>query len=292
MDLNKLYYFYIVAKHGHVTHAAQELHLSQPALTKAVKQLEKELETALITRQRRGIQLTACGRHLKTRLDSVFAVIDQLPDELSALKQETRQTIRLNVQLASIITTDAIVEYKALHKDVNFQVFRDKDLKGCDISITTDSNIRYTLPAFQRQTVIEEEIYIAVPYNKFPGIDTIELGSLADEGFVTTTPARSFRSLCEGFCLVSGFRPRITFETDFPTTIKNLINAGAGIGFWPAFTFGASSPNMRLLHVRQPSCHRRLILSLHGDPSSELAADFYDYLVGYMHRQKGLSQNA
>lgn len=288
MDLSKLYYFYIVAKHGHVTHAAQELHLSQPALTKAVKQLEEELETALITRQRRGVQLTACGRHLKTRLDSVFSVIDQLPDELSALKQETRQTIRLNVQLASIITTDAIVEYKALHKDVNFQVFRDKDLKGCDITITTDSDIRCTLPSFQRQTVIEEEIYIAVPHEKFPGIDSIELGALADEGFVTTTPARSIRSLCEGFCLVSGFRPRITFETDFPTTIKNLINAGAGIGFWPAFSFGSISPNMRLLHIQQPSCSRRLILRLHGDPPSELATDFYDYLVSYMNNQKEL----
>lgn len=291
MDLNKLYYFYIVAKHMHVTHAAQELRLSQPALTKAVKQLEEELETTLIARQHRGIELTACGRHLKSRLDSVFAVIDQLPDELSALKQQTRQTIRLNVQLASIITTDAIVEYKALHKDVNFQVYRDKDLKGCDITITTDSDIHYTLPAFQRQTVIEEEIFIAVPYDKFPDTDTIALGLLADEGFVTTTPDRSFRGLCEGFCLVSGFRPRFTFETVFPTTIKNLINAGAGIGFWPAFTFGASSPNMRLLHIQQPSCHRRLILSLHGDPSSALAADFYDYLVDYMYKQKRASRS-
>lgn len=286
MDLNKLYYFYIVAKHEHVTHAAQELHLSQPALTKAVKQLEEELGTTLITRHHRGIQLTACGRYLKTRLDSVFAVIDQLPDELSALRQETTQTIRLNVQVASVITTDAIVEYKAIHKHVNFQVFKDKDFEHSDISITTDSGIAYTLPPPRKQTVIDEEICIAVPSDRFPGTDAIDLRALAGEGFVTTTYARSFRTLCEGFCLVSGFRPRITFETDFPTTIRNLINAGAGIGFWPAFSFGAVSPSMRLLHVRQPICRRRLILSLHSDPSSEFAADFYNYLIDYMQKQK------
>ena len=174
MDLNKLYYFYIVAKHEHVTHAAQELHLSQPALTKAVKQLEEDLGTTLITRHHRGIQLTACGRYLKTRLDSVFTVIDQLPDELSALRQETTQTIRLNVQVASIITTDAIVEYKALHKHVNFQVFKDKDFEHSDISITTDSGIAYTLPPPRKQTVIDEEICIAVPSDRFPGTDTLD----------------------------------------------------------------------------------------------------------------------
>ena len=47
MDLNKLYYFYITAKHEHVTRAAEELHIAQPALTKSIKLLESDLGVPL-----------------------------------------------------------------------------------------------------------------------------------------------------------------------------------------------------------------------------------------------------
>ena len=47
MELTKLRYFYVVAKHGHVTRAAEEIHIAQPALTKAIKLLEEELGVPL-----------------------------------------------------------------------------------------------------------------------------------------------------------------------------------------------------------------------------------------------------
>ena len=45
MELAKLRYFYTVAKYGHVTRAAEAIHIAQPALTKAIKQLEEEFKT-------------------------------------------------------------------------------------------------------------------------------------------------------------------------------------------------------------------------------------------------------
>ena len=47
MELNKLYYFYVVAKHEHVTKASEELHISQPALTKTIKLLEEDMGVEL-----------------------------------------------------------------------------------------------------------------------------------------------------------------------------------------------------------------------------------------------------
>ena len=75
MELNKLYYFYIVAKHEHVTKAAEELHISQPALTKTIKLLEDSMGVQLFRKDKRNIKLTAFGKFLKSQLDTVFQLL-------------------------------------------------------------------------------------------------------------------------------------------------------------------------------------------------------------------------
>ena len=65
MELAKLRYFYTVAKLGHVTRAAEEIHIAQPALTKAVKQLEEELGVALFYKKGRNIYPTVYGEYLQ-----------------------------------------------------------------------------------------------------------------------------------------------------------------------------------------------------------------------------------
>jgi len=48
MELNRLYYFYVVAKHEHVTRAAEELHVAQPALSRTIHLLEEELGVPMV----------------------------------------------------------------------------------------------------------------------------------------------------------------------------------------------------------------------------------------------------
>ena len=57
MELNKLRYFYIVAKYEHMTRAAEEMHIAQPALTKTIKALEDELGVPLFMKKGRNIVL-------------------------------------------------------------------------------------------------------------------------------------------------------------------------------------------------------------------------------------------
>ena len=101
MELNKLYYFYVVAKYEHVTKAAEELHISQPALTKTVKLLEEDMGVALFRKDKRNIKLTDFGKFLKNRLDTVFQLLGDLPEEFEKMKGLYENTVRLNVLAAS-----------------------------------------------------------------------------------------------------------------------------------------------------------------------------------------------
>ena len=289
MELNKLYYFYIVAKHQHVTRAAEELCIAQPALTKTIKQLEDELGVPLFYKKGRNIFLTAFGLHLKERLDGVFSILAELPGELEAMKGQAKTTIKLNVLAASTIVTSAIVEYKKRNEQTVFQLIQNEEEMDCDISVTTNAVDFSRLPPFEKRCIMEENIYLAVPKTSVYAKETsIDLTMVKDEGFVNLAGSRMFRIVCDKFCDSAGFRAKSIFESDSPAAVRNIIGAGAGVGFWPAFSWGQTeSFGIKLLPIRNPVCRRELIVGLHtGTSISEVAEDFYEYLLKFMQEQQ------
>src|SRR5229473_297245 len=84
VDTRLLRYFAAVAAEGNLTRAAERLFLSQPALTKQIKQLESQLGVRLFTRSRAGMTLTAAGQALADTTPAVLAGWDQTLRETKA----------------------------------------------------------------------------------------------------------------------------------------------------------------------------------------------------------------
>lgn len=76
MSLDQLRYFVAVAEEGHLTRAAQRLHISQPPLTRQIKSLEDELGVALFERTPKGMKLLPPARVLLVRARTILAEID------------------------------------------------------------------------------------------------------------------------------------------------------------------------------------------------------------------------
>jgi DNA-binding transcriptional LysR family regulator len=86
MDFNRLRSFAAVAETGHLTRAAEKLHISQPALSAQIKALEDELDLTLFERTSTGMTLTAAGKRLLAEADKVLAASQALEAEARALK--------------------------------------------------------------------------------------------------------------------------------------------------------------------------------------------------------------
>ena len=288
MELAKLRYFYMVAKLGHVTKAAEEIHIAQPALTKAIKQLEEELGVPLFYKKGRNIFPTVYGEYLKNKLEGVLAQVDSIQGELETLKKEQRRTVKLNVLAASTIVTDAVVGYKKRRPDVIFQLIQNEAETDCDVSVTMSTADFSTLPPFLRRSVMEERIFLAVPKNsRYADRGEIDLREVKDEGFVNLAGSRMFGVVCDRFCACAGFKPHSSFESDSPVAVRNIIGASAGVGFWPEYSWGQVSGDMVLLPITDPVCSRELIIGLHESPiPSVLAADFYDYLLRFLQKRR------
>lgn len=89
MEIRVLRYFLEVAREGSVTHAAQRLHISQPTLSKQLKDLEAELGKKLFVRGSFSVRLTDEGMLLRRRAEDILEMVDKTTDEFKALGQIT-----------------------------------------------------------------------------------------------------------------------------------------------------------------------------------------------------------
>lgn len=82
MELRSLYCFLMVAREENITHAAEQLHVTQPTLSRTLMQLEEEIGAQLIIRGKRRIQLTEAGMILRRRAEEILDMVDKTEQEI------------------------------------------------------------------------------------------------------------------------------------------------------------------------------------------------------------------
>lgn len=117
--------FYTIAKCGSLTKAAEELFISQPAVSQAIKQLESQLGTTLFNRTHRGMELSVQGGKLIFKqVEEALALLDDAENKLIELKTTASGTIRIGStdSIFSNILADKIVEYNEKYPAVRFEL--------------------------------------------------------------------------------------------------------------------------------------------------------------------------
>ncbi len=285
MELTQLYYFYVAAQYEHITKAAGVLNIAQPALTQAIHRLEEELSVPLFDRKGRRIVLNEYGKVVMHYGGEIFDRIDQMKGKLARLSGTENHTIRLNVLAASRMVTDILIAYKRIRPESAFQLMQNEESQECDICISTAHPYEMAEDTAHRSEVFQEEIYLAVPAaSPYAERPSIALSEAADAEFISLAGSKHLRQICDRYCEAEGFTPNIIFESDSSSTVHDLIAAGLGIGFWPAYSWGAfSKKGLVLLPIHKPSCMRNLVLTCHTDTDTfPLLQDFYEFICRYI----------
>lgn len=95
LNFHHLYYFWVVAKEGHLTRAAERNHVSQSALSSQIRQLEERLGQALFFRDGKKLLLTEVGTVVLNYAESIFALGNELVATVSGGEGSTAQTLRV-----------------------------------------------------------------------------------------------------------------------------------------------------------------------------------------------------
>ncbi|MBX3279077.1 MAG: LysR family transcriptional regulator [Acidobacteria bacterium] len=128
-NLYPLHVFRLIARSGSVTRAAQELHISQPAVSSHLRSLEQRFGEPLFERTPRGMLLTGTGEAVLDQVNRLFALYDEIP----AMADATRGQVRGEVLVAASSTPGAYCVPELLRR------FQDKYPEACPTLIIGDS---------------------------------------------------------------------------------------------------------------------------------------------------------
>ncbi len=110
MTLIQLKYFQTICKYNNITRASAELHVSQPSLSNAVKELEREFGVSLFTRRSRGLELTPEGRYFLDEADKLLEQAEQLTTNMKHMSTTDRTlTLGLPAMSGSLVFTDLLL---------------------------------------------------------------------------------------------------------------------------------------------------------------------------------------
>ncbi len=279
MEIQQLRYFTVAARYQHITKAAEEIHIAQPALTQIIKRLESEVGAPLFERNGRNIILTPEGKILQEEALQILKTIDELPIVLQQKKTERSKTLKIKVSAATIWFMPAIIAYKKTHPDVNLDFIRNDDMRDCDFLITTSTD---TGGQAEERFIVDEEILLAVSKDRAKNMPPkVRLSDLKGDVFLITDKSKPFFRICEEYCLKSGFAPNVIFECDSQTVIFDLVSADLGVAFCPTFSWGKIDQNKIALLPFEEKCFRKIVL-IALKQTTPLQKDFFAYLKNFM----------
>jgi DNA-binding transcriptional LysR family regulator len=284
VDLLQLRYFQAVARHEHVSRAADELRIAQPSLSRAIARLEADLGVPLFDRRGRQVRLNRSGAGFLRR-------VDQALRELDSGRRELADTAGLDAGLVAVaaenlrILTDVLAEFVQQHPGIRFQLFQSsapvmrQQLDSGQIDLCLASQ-PLTGPELRTMDISREEILLAVPpAHRLASRRHIDIAALAGEPFITTRPGHWPRALADSLFAAAGVRLTVACEGDDPSALRGLISAGLGVGLLPASARHATPhPPVAWLHIDAPDCHRTLRFVWHQSTYLSTAARlFRDY---------------
>lgn len=197
IDTRLLRYFAAVGEEGNLTRAAQRLFVSQPALTKQIKQLESQLGVDLFVRSRTGMTLTEAGQVLADKVDALLSDWDQVLRETKRTASQAAQVLRVGfVASAANESTQGIIGAFARLRpgwrvDMRQTGWTDPTAGLADGEVDV-ALVRVPFPgqdALRVEVLFTEPRWIALPdTHPLATLDQIAFQDLWDEPFVASPP--------------------------------------------------------------------------------------------------------
>ena len=234
MDLNHLRSFVTVAKFGHLTRAAEALHLSQPALSGHVKALEEELGVTLFERTPSGMAVTPAGQRLLVEAEDIIGAVQHLAHSAQELRGQPTGRIKLGTVLEPTLLRVGDLLVRALERYPEIEVELHQ-------AMSSEALARVRNGAFDASFYFgdrpEPDLFavdlrdityrVAIPIAWADEMRDASWDAVAQRPWIVAPEPSSHRQLVLQL-FGDGPPPRI-IEADSESVINNLVESGAGI---------------------------------------------------------------
>ncbi|MCQ4160188.1 LysR family transcriptional regulator [Roseomonas sp. GC11] len=286
---------------GSFVQAAARLHVSQPALTVQIREMEQALGVTLFDRTARGARPTRAGAALAASFQRILAELEAVVD--SAREQAARRAgvVHLAVlpSVAATLLPGALARLRAAHPGIRVML-RDAVARRVGALVRAgEADLGIGHAAAQPEPELEEtplfeDALVAVlpPGHPLAALPSLPLAALASVPLVLTDPESSLRALAEAAFAAAGLAvPRPAYEATYMSTAVALVRAGLGLALLPATAIDLrAAPELETRPVETPSdgasgsmaLRRRIVLLRRRGASLSPAAEALAEVLGLL----------
>ncbi len=242
LDLYRV--FYTVAKSGSLTRAAEELYISQPAVSRSIKQLETQLGVSLFTRTHRGMTLSAQGgKVIFNEVERALGLLNEAENRIEEMKNSATGLIRIGASdtIFEYFLADKIVEFHERFPAVKFELTADftpdtiEKLKAnkCDVAfvnlpISPDPDLK-----LYGNCMRLNDVFVVGEKYKSLAAQTTSLRELKNYPLILMEENTVARRSLNGFFSSLGLDLQPSIEVGSWDLMKRLVARGMGVGVIP-----------------------------------------------------------
>ena len=287
LDLRRLRVLAEVARQGSFSAAAEELYLSQSAISQQVATLEKEVGMPLLERTRGGPKLNGAGRTLVGHAEAALARLEQAEHELKAIAGLEGGELRVASfpSASATLLTEALAEFGSRHPSVRLSVTEAEPEQSVpklraaevDVAIVFDYPMLPSEPDerdIERALLLTESMYLALPKgHPLAKADTVRLADLADEAWLCGVCPSSCGDVVKQACRQAGFDPGIGFESDEYQVLQAYVAAGLGFTLLPDLALPTLRSDLVVRPTKPAAPKRRVWAATRAEGARSAATD-------------------
>lgn len=281
MEMQQVRYFLALARTLNFTRAAEQANVSQPALTRAIQQLEHELGGPLFHRERANTHLSELGRMMLPYLEQIQAQTEATKQQARAAKKLENVALKIGVMctIGPALIADLIVKFRMAHPNVELEVTEEGSTELMEMLSKGDLNLAlFGLPEgpdvrFHGLPLFQERFVLAIPPDHpLAAKNVISCRDTHEQPYVS-------RANCEIFDVArrqlreAGVRWNKVFSSERDDWVQGMIKAGLGIGFFPELS--VTDPGLVTRRLIDPEFVRTIMLvTVRGRPHSPAVGAF------------------
>lgn len=265
MEIDQLRYFLQIARRGSFTRAAEDLLISQPALSRSIQRLEEELGQPVFERKARSVSLTDAGVLLQVRAQQVLSILEDTISEIADDGESGRLRVGAIPTIAPYFLPERLRRFSAEHPKATLIVQEnttDALLRTCtqgeiDLAIVS-------LPVHAKYLDIEElfdeELLLVLPPDHpLAAKARIRLCDVEPFPFVLLDEAHCLSDNILSFCRQRSFQPVTVERTSQLTMVQELVSLSHGVSMIPAMARHCDQSDRRIYRsLASPKPTRRI----------------------------------